>query len=100
MELKDEFDRGIREIGSHTSNFCMLIVNCFSTVEVESPLWGLPAGSQDNTSISHPGNDPEQRLSSEGLLHAIREVDPEKAPGWGSVYDPEEDAGWTSIRGA
>jgi hypothetical protein len=33
------------------------------------------------------------------LLYAIREVDPEKVPDWGGVYDPEEDAGWTSIRG-
>ncbi|QUJ74801.1 transposase [Haloarcula marismortui] len=38
--------------------------------------------------------------TSEELLHAIREVDPEKVPDWGGVYDPEADAGWTNIRGA
>jgi len=41
VELKDEFDRGLREIVSHTPDFCMLLVNRFSTVEVESLLWGL-----------------------------------------------------------
>ncbi|GGK79904.1 MULTISPECIES: hypothetical protein [Haloarcula] len=37
--------------------------------------------------------------TGEELLHAIREVDPEKVPDWRNVYDPEEDAEWSTIQG-
>jgi hypothetical protein len=31
--------------------------------------------------------------TGEELLHAIREVDPEKVPDWEDVYGPEDDTG-------